>query len=108
MLRSPTDSNEDAVSGARGVNTCRNPSRPEQERPLHAAQRLGVGCPVRAQMFRVPLVDPDFRFGCGTVSADQSPRLDFRGSDARNPATAGDTLWVNYSTRRFSSRSMAF
>ena len=51
---------------------------------------------------------PDFRFGCGTVSADQSPRLDFRGSDARNPATAGDTLWVNYSTRRFSSRSMVF
>ncbi len=53
-------------------------------------------------------LNPDFRFGCGTVSADQSPRLDFRGSDARNPATEGDTLWVNDSTRRFSSRSMAF
>ena len=53
-------------------------------------------------------VSPDFRFGCGTVSAGQSPRLDFRGSDARNPATEGDTLWVNYSTRRFSSRSMVF
>ena len=39
---------------------------------------------------------------------DTSARLDFRGSDARNPATEGDTLWVNYSTRRFSSRSMAF
>ena len=38
----------------------------------------------------------------------KSARLDFRGSDARNPATEGDTLWVNYSTRRFSSRSMAF
>ena len=24
-----------------------------------------------------------------------------------NPATEGDTLWVNYSMRRFSSRSMA-
>ncbi len=39
---------------------------------------------------------------------DTSARLDFWGSDARNPATEGDTLWVNYSTRRFSSRSMAF
>ena len=39
---------------------------------------------------------------------DTSARLDFRGSNARNPATEGDTLWVNYSTRRFSSRSMAF
>ena len=36
---------------------------------------------------------------------DKSARLNFRGSDARNPATEGDTLWVNYSTRRFSSRS---
>ena len=25
---------------------------------------------------------------------DTSARLDFRGSDARNPATEGDTLWV--------------
>ena len=39
---------------------------------------------------------------------DKSARLDFRGSDVRNPATEGDTLWVNYSTRRFSSRSMVF
>ena len=39
---------------------------------------------------------------------DTSARLDFRGSDARNPATEGDPLWVNYSTRRCSSRSMAF
>ncbi len=39
---------------------------------------------------------------------DKSPRLNFRGSDARNLATEGDTLWVKYSTRRFSSRSMAF
>ena len=38
---------------------------------------------------------------------NQSPRLDFRGSDARTPATEGDTLWVNYNTRRFSSRSTA-
>ena len=27
---------------------------------------------------------------------DKSARLNFRGSDARNPATEGDTLWVNY------------
>ena len=39
---------------------------------------------------------------------DKSARLDFRGSDVRNPATEGDTLWVNYSTRRFSSRSVVF
>ena len=39
---------------------------------------------------------------------DKAARLDFLGSDARNPATEGDPLWVNYSTRRFSSRSMAF
>ena len=39
---------------------------------------------------------------------DKSARLDFRGSDARNPATEGDPLWVNYSTRRFSSRSNGF
>jgi hypothetical protein len=38
---------------------------------------------------------------------DQAPRLDCRGSEARPPATEGDTLWVNYSTRRFSSRLMA-
>ncbi len=52
--------------------------------------------------------DPDFRFRCVPYGQDKSARLDFRGFDARNPATKGDTLWVNYSTRRFSSRSMAF
>ena len=36
---------------------------------------------------------------------DQAPRLDFWGSDVRNHTTEGDTRWVNYSTRRFSSRS---
>ena len=38
---------------------------------------------------------------------DQSPRLDFWGSDARNLTTAGDTRWVNYNTSHFSSRSTA-
>ena len=39
---------------------------------------------------------------------DSPARLDFWGSDVGNPATTeGDTLWVNYSMRRFSSRSMA-
>ena len=36
---------------------------------------------------------------------DQAPRLDFWGSDARNHTTEGDTLWVNYTTSHFSSRS---
>ena len=39
---------------------------------------------------------------------DQSPRLDFWGSDIRNHTTEGDTLWVNYTTSHFSSRSLAF
>ena len=39
---------------------------------------------------------------------DQSPRPDFWGSDVRHHTTADDTRWVNYSTRRFSSRSTAF
>ena len=73
---------------------------------IAAVEALDEGVLIR--LARLDVVNPDFRFGCGTVSADQSPRLDFRGSDARNPATAGDTLWVNYSARRFSSRSMAF
>ena len=30
------------------------------------------------------------------------------GVRRKEPATEGDTLWVNYSTRRFSSRSMVF
>ena len=38
---------------------------------------------------------------------DQSPRLDFCGSDARNLTTEGDTLWVNYNMSHFSSRSTA-
>ena len=38
---------------------------------------------------------------------DSPARLDFWGSDVGNPATEGDTRWVNYSMRRFSSRSMA-
>ena len=37
----------------------------------------------------------------------QSPRLDFWGSDVRNDTREGDTLWVNYKTSHFSSRSMA-
>ena len=37
---------------------------------------------------------------------DQAPRLDFWGSDIRNHTTEGDTLWVNYTTSHFSSRSM--
>ncbi len=38
---------------------------------------------------------------------DQSPRLDFWGSDVRNLTTEGDTRWVNYNTSHFSSRSTA-
>ena len=37
---------------------------------------------------------------------DQAPRLDFWGSDIRNHTTEGDTLWVNYTTSHFSSRSL--
>ena len=36
---------------------------------------------------------------------DQSLRLDFLGSDVRNHTMEGDTLWVNYTTSHFSSRS---
>ena len=36
---------------------------------------------------------------------DQSPRLDFWGSDVRNDTREGDTLCVNYTTSHFSSRS---
>ena len=36
---------------------------------------------------------------------DPAPRLDFWGSDIRNHATEGDTLWVNDTTSHFSSRS---
>ena len=38
---------------------------------------------------------------------DQSPRLDFWGSDVRNLTTEGDTRWVHYNTSHFSSRSTA-
>ena len=31
---------------------------------------------------------------------DKSARLDFRGSDARNPATEGDPLWVRFPRTR--------
>ena len=36
---------------------------------------------------------------------DPSLRLDFLGSDVRNHTMEGDTLWVNYTTSHFSSRS---
>jgi len=39
---------------------------------------------------------------------DQSPRLDFWGSDVRSHTTEGDTQWVNYKPSPFSSPSMAF
>ena len=39
---------------------------------------------------------------------DQSSRLDFRGFLERNEATEGDTQWVNYKPRPFSSRSTDF
>ena len=39
---------------------------------------------------------------------DRSPHFDFLGSDEGNPATEGDTLWVNYSTKHFSSCSIGF
>ena len=37
---------------------------------------------------------------------DQSPHLDFWGSDVRNDTREGDTLWVNYTTSHFSSSSL--
>jgi hypothetical protein len=39
---------------------------------------------------------------------NHAPRPDLCGSEARNRATEGDTLWVNYHTSRFSSRSTDF
>ena len=36
---------------------------------------------------------------------DQSPRLDFWGTDVRNDTREGDTLWVDYNTSHFSSSS---
>ena len=36
---------------------------------------------------------------------DQSPRLDFWGTDVRNDTREGDTLWVNDNTSHFSSSS---
>ena len=36
---------------------------------------------------------------------DQSPHLDFWGSDVRNHTTEGDTRWVNYNTSHFRSSS---
>ena len=39
---------------------------------------------------------------------DQSSRLDCRGFLERNQATEGDTQWVNYKPRPFSSRSTGF
>ena len=39
---------------------------------------------------------------------DQSSRLDCRGFLERNQATEGDTQWVNYKPRPFSSRSTDF
>ena len=50
---------------------------------------------------------PDFRFAVVPYRQDQSPRLDFWGSDARNLTTEGDTRWVNYNMSHFSSRSTA-
>ena len=38
---------------------------------------------------------------------DQSPRLDFWGSDVSNHTTEGDNRWVNYNTSHSSSRSTA-
>jgi hypothetical protein len=41
-------------------------------------------------------------------SAEQASRLDFPGSDARNPARTGDTLWVRRNPSPFSSPSTGF
>ena len=54
---------------------------------------------VRARISDLPVVP---------YRQDQSPRPDFWGSDVRHHTTEDDTRWVNYSTRRFSSRSTAF
>ena len=56
---------------------------------------------------RARVIDPDFRFAVVPYRQDQSPRLDFWGSDARNLTTEGDTRWVNYNMSHFSSRSTA-
>ena len=53
--------------------------------------------------------DPDFRFGRGDFCHPISRHaLIFAGSDARNPARKGDTLWVRKNPSPFSSPSTAF
>ena len=90
----------------------------------HAVQPLSIHeCPTMVQavelvlhdepvVFVSPVVNELFQarisdFAVVPYRQDQSPRLDFWGSDVRNLTTEGDTRWVNYNTSHFSSRSTA-
>ena len=54
-------------------------------------------------------LNPDFRFDSGTFAHPISRHaVIFAGSDKRNPARKGDTLWVRKKPSPFSSPSTAF
>jgi len=58
---------------------------------------------------RACALDPDFRFGRGTLAHPiRGHALISAGSDRRNPAKMGDTLWVTKNPSRSSSLSMGF
>ena len=59
----------------------------------------------RAQRFLYTRISDWLWYFC---PCDQSSRLDCRGFLERNQATEGDTQWVNYKPRPFSSRSTGF
>ena len=68
----------------------------------------GVAIALSALRLPVPLIQARISdFAVVPYRQDQSPRLDFWGSDVRNLTTEGDTRWVNYNTSHFSSRSTA-
>ena len=74
---------------------------------------LPTACPNCGGAIRRTRVAPQYQARISDLPVvpyrqDQSPRPDFWGSDVRNHTTEDDTRWVNYSTRRFSSRSTAF
>ena len=55
------------------------------------------------------IIEPGFPIWLWYLTARTSRRAVISGVPTQEePTTEGDTLWVNYSTRRFSSRSMAF
>ena len=58
---------------------------------------------------KVATCQPGFPIWLWYLTARTSRRAVISGVPTQEePTTEGDTLWVNYSTRRFSSRSMAF